>query len=198
MLSRPLDESLEVKFEKVDKYSQQILIQRYNMFIEWHKKTQEIIDTTGLPIRHQNLSEDISENIIKFIIINYDNDISCKWSKAINKNGDLCSDKYTMIEVKSFTSCGPTSFGPRKKFDVLYFLDMRKHTQECIILWRLNLSSESAEWKNLKMSKKQTIEDQCHEGRRPRIGWDCIYSQLQKFCSKVYEGSFANIFIQRS
>ena len=59
MLSRPLDESLEVKFEKVDKYSQQILIQRYNMFIEWHKKTQEIIDTTGLPIRHQNLSEDI-------------------------------------------------------------------------------------------------------------------------------------------
>ena len=102
-----------------------------------------------------------------------------------------------MIEAKSFTSCGPTSFGPRKKFDVIYFLDMRKHTNDCIILWRLNLSSESADWKNLKLNEKQTISQQCDEKRRPRIGgikfMHNLKNSVQKY-TKVLLIIFFNAF----
>jgi hypothetical protein len=54
------------------------------------------------------------------------------------------------IEVKSFTSNGPSQFGPDKKFSVLYFLDLRKWLDDEIILWKVNLNYLSDEFKPLK------------------------------------------------
>ena len=100
-------------------------------------------------------------------------------------------------EVKAFTSDGPSSFGPKKKFGVLYFLDMRDWLNNRFILWKVNVSTNSPEWRNIKMNKTETNEDQCKQKRRPHISWEKIYSQIPDKCIKVYDGTFEGIFIQQ-
>lgn len=183
-----------------DKYSKEILINRYTNFKNMYISDQELIDN-GLQIRHQNTPEDITENMTKFIIRKFENDSTCVWCKGIDKKlgltGDLYASKYDKtapIEVKSFTSSGPSQFGPDKKFGVLYFLDLRKWLNNEIILWKVNLNDMSDEFKKIKVNKTQTMEEQFMEGRRPHISWDNIYPQISSFCEKIYEGTFENIF----
>jgi hypothetical protein len=183
-----------------DKYNKEILIKRFNNFKNMYIYDQELINN-GLKIRHQNTPEDITENITKFIIRKYENDLSCVWCKGIDKKfglkGDLYSNKYdklTPIEVKSFTSDGPSQFGPDKKFGVLYFLDLRKWVNNEIILWKVNLNYLSDKFKNIKVNKKQTMEEQFLQGRRPHISWDSLYPQICELSEKIYEGTFENIF----
>jgi hypothetical protein len=183
-----------------DKYSEEILINRFKIFKNMYISDEELIKN-GLPIRHQNTPEDITENITKFIIRKYENDKTCVWCKGVDKKigltGDLYSNKYDKnapIEVKSFTSNGPSQFGPGKKFGVLYFLDLRKWLNNEIILWKVNLNDLSDEFKNIKVSKTQTMKQQFDEGRRPHISWSNIYPQISTFCEKIYEGTFENIF----
>lgn len=185
------------EYKHDDKYTSDVLRIRYNMYHDTYMSTSEIIKSTGLPIRHQNPPEDVTENIVKFIIQNYDNDPSCKWAKSMEVKGDLYSDKYAIdspAEIKALTSDGPSSFGPDKKFSVIYFLDMRHWINDIFILWRVNLTSESSQWKGIKMNKTQTFEEQCLQGKRPHISWDNIYPQISDHCIKVYEGSFEGIF----
>ena len=186
-----------------DKYSEERLKFRFNNFKQSYISDQELIDD-GVPIRHQNTPEDITENIAKFIIRNIENDNSCVWCKGIHKKhgltGDLYSSKYSKthsIEIKSFTSNGPSQFGPNKKFGVLYFLDMRNWLNDQIILWKVNLNSDSQEFKNIKINKTQTHEDQCLEGRRPRMNWERIYPQIKDHCEKIYDGTFNDIFTNK-
>jgi hypothetical protein len=181
--------------DMTDNYTPDILKTRVMLYKTSYVTTQQIIDTTGLPIRHQNPPEDVTENIVKFIIQNHDNEPSCKWAKCVEKPGDLWSENGS-IEIKAFTSGGPSSFGPTKIFDKIYFLDMRNWVDNVFILWKINITNESTEWKQLKMNKTQMFEQQCNEKRRPHIGWDKIYSQIPQLCNKVYEGTFENIFIQ--
>lgn len=178
-----------------DRYTSDILRKRYSNFKNNYEQDTEIIETTKLNIRRQNPPEDITENIVKFIIQNYGNDLSCKWAKGIGKKGDLCSDSFdTSIEVKAFISNGPSQFGPKKKFGVIYFLDLRTFMTDNIILWKVNLNNESPEIKNIKMNKTQTYSDQCLAGRRPHISWNKLYPQIHEHCHKIYEGTFENIF----
>ena len=44
------------------------------------------------------------------------------------------------------------------------------------------------------MTKKQTFEEQCIQGRRPHINWEALYPQIKEHCEKVFEGSFDDIF----
>jgi hypothetical protein len=183
-----------------DMYDENILKSRFINFKNMYISDEQLIKN-GLKIRHQNTPEDITENITKFIIRNYENDMSCVWCKGVDKKhgltGDLFSNKYeksTPIEVKSFTSNGPSQFGPDKKFGVLYFLDLRKWLNDIIILWKVNLNYLSDEFKNIKVNKSQTMEKQLLEGRRPHISWDNIHPQISDFCEKVYEGTFEGIF----
>ena len=46
----------------------------------------------------------------------------------------------------------------------------------------------------IKVNHTDTFEDQRKQGRRPRIIWESLYTQLSTHCSKVYEGTFENIF----
>ena len=185
-----------------DKYTSDVLRIRYKMYRSNYIETREIIKKTGLPIRHQNPPEDVTENIVKFIINNYDNDTSCKWAKSIKQksmtiNGDLWSENYPIDsppEVKAFTSNGPSSFGPTKKFGIIYFLDMRQWLNDTFILWKLNVTNESPEWRNIRINKNQTLEEQCKQGRRPHISWDNIQSQIPEKCVRVYYGNFEGIF----
>jgi hypothetical protein len=180
-----------------DTYTCDVLRERYNLYNRNYNEESELINKTVLPIRRQNMPEDMSENIAKFIIRKHDNDPSCKWSKCMKQSGDLCSEKYngkSQIEIKSFTSPGPSSFGPKKIFSVIYFLDMQKWLEDIIILYRVNLTNESLEWNNIKMNKDDTFEKHCSQKRRPHISYHDIYKQIPTYCVKIYEGSFEGIF----
>lgn len=183
-----------------DNYDEHMLKTRFTYFKNIYLSDKELIDK-GLRIRHQNTPEDITENITKFIIRNYENNKSCIWCKGVDKKygfgGDLYSNQYDKtrcIEVKSFTSNGPSQFGPDKKFSVLYFLDLRLFLENKIILWKINLSDNSTEFRNIRINKNQTMGEQFIQGRRPHITWNSLYPQISQFCEKIYEGTFENIF----
>lgn len=185
-----------------DKYTADILRKRFSQYKDNTNVLLEITRETGLPIRNENPPEDITENIVKFILKNKCGDTSCVWAKSVGRPGDLYSNIEHIQEVKAFTSDGPCSFGPKKVFNVIYFLDLREWLEDKFVLWRVTLSNESTEWKKLKMNSTQTFEDHCNLGRRPHIGFDKIYEQLKDLrtssglpvCSKIYEGSFQDIF----
>lgn len=179
-----------------DKYTADVLRKRYELYKQMVVATQKINEETGLDIRNVNPPEDITENIVKFILRVHCSDASCVWAREVKKSGDLWSSKEGIQEVKSFTSNGPSSFGPKKKFDVIYFLDMREWLQDTLVLWRVNLSNVSADWKAIKMNqtKNETHEDQTNDGRRPHISWERLYPQIATHCKKVYEGTFEGIF----
>jgi hypothetical protein len=184
--------------DSIDKYTTNILTRRYTQYRDSCLLTIQMKEECGLNIRGQNPPEDITENMTKEIIRIHEGDSSCLWAKGVNKSGDLISNTFTEenpIEVKAFSSDGPSQFGPDKNFGVLYFLDMRKWLKNQFVLWKVNLSNESPEWKNVKVNKTETMEQQCSQGRRPRIGWVSLYPQIKEHCVKVYEGTFEGIFI---
>jgi len=183
------------KVEMPDTYTADILRTRFNAFKLEVATTKSIRDATGLPIRCQNPPEDITENIVKFIIRNYEGDTTCEWAKCVGKKGDLVSGALQK-EVKAFMSPGPSSFGPRKVFDVIYFLDIRNIVEDELEVWRVNLTNESPEWKNMKMNATETFADQCAQGRRPHISWDAILPQIRDHCTSLYRGPFEGIFTE--
>ena len=179
-----------------DNYTYEILKERYNYYkTNYHFETE--LKKKGIKIRHQNPPEDLTENLAKFIIRRFDDDPGCVWCKSLNLPGDLYSPKYDnvrQIEVKSFTSNGPTQFGPNKKFGVLYFLDIRNIVEDKIILWKVKLTDESPEFQNIKVNKTETLREQQNEKRRPHISWDKVYEQIPEHCEVIFNGMFEDIF----
>jgi hypothetical protein len=178
---------------KMNTYSEELLKEQFGL----HKSyVNGRINTTikiGVKVRLPCIPEDISENIIKNIIHNKLNDKTSSWDC---KKGDLESQKEGKQECKCFTSDGPPSFTPLSDWDVIYFLDARNWLKnDTFILYRCSLKFSSTEWKNIKINKTKTFEDQTKQGRRPRITWKSLYPQIESYCSKVYEGSFDDIFI---
>ncbi len=188
----------------VDTYTAEILRSRFAQHKTYVQQTKNILTSTGLPIRLPNMPEDISENIVKFVLHNHPGvykDTTSKWTKSIMKrgqkiSGDLVSDKEKTQECKCFTSDGPPSFGPTENWNVIYFLDARHWLDDKFVLWRVPLANTSAEWKAIKMNKSQTHEDQSAEGRRPRITWDSLHPQIKDHCQCIFDGTFEQIFNQ--
>jgi hypothetical protein len=129
-------------------------------------------------VRLPCIPEDISENIIKFILHNKLKDTTSRWDC---KKGDLQSEKEGKQECKCFTSDGPPSFTPSSDWDVIYFLDARNWLNDKFILYRILLKRTSPEWKNIKVSKTQTFEDQTKQGRRPRITGESLHPQISSY-----------------
>jgi hypothetical protein len=169
-------------------YSDELLIQQYNTFKNYYIQRQLI--KNKISIRLDPIPSDISENLIKYIIINILNDNTCYWSKT----GDLHSNKYNKIECKCFTSDGPISFSPTPKWNVLFCLDMRKWIENKIILYKINVESNSDLWNSIIINKKETFNDQIIQKRRPRICWNNLYKQIKDFTDISYNGTFEDIF----
>ena len=185
--------SRQVKAEMVeDKYTKEILKEQYALHKSYFIGRLNTTKNIGIKVRMSGIPEDISENIIKNIIHNKLNDKTSRWNC---NNGDLQSEKEGIQECKCFTSDGPLSFTPSSHWDVIYFLDARKWLDDNYTLYRIPLKRTSEEWKNIKMNKIQTFEDQTNQGRRPRINWESLYPQIESHCNKVYEGNFEDIFI---
>ena len=174
----------------IDTYTKDILIEQYNLHKNYVVQRQRSSLNLNISFRFPGIPEDISENIIKFI----NHKIGDKTS-SWNCDGDLFSEKYGKQECKCFTSDGPASFTPSSDWDVIYFLDARKWLIDNFILYKVSLKRTSDEWKNIKVSKSQTFEDQTKQGRRPRITWEALKPQIEPYCKKVYEGIFEDIFI---
>ena len=177
---------------KHDMYTEEILKDLYLLHKQYNIGRTEITKKIGCKVRLSGIPEDVIENIIKFIIHNKLNDETSIWNR---KTGDLYSQKEGTQECKCFTSSGPSSFTPVSDWDVIYFLDAREWLRDFFILYRIPLKRTSEQWKNIKVSEEQTFEDQVKQGRRPRIIWESLKSQLGNYCSKVYEGTLNDIFI---
>lgn len=184
----------------VDPVTPDALRKRYILFLNFEKAQIALDKEYEYTTRRNGLPEHISENIIKNIIQNYLGDLSCSWGCLV---GDLYSNKYFVIECKSFTSDGPTSFGPNQKWNTIYFLDAREWLMDRFVLWEIPLPNTHEIWKNIKVNKGKsarggkgkTKDEQGEEGRRPRINWERLYPQIQEHCTKVYDGTFEGIFI---
>lgn len=176
--------------ENKNEYSEEILKSQFSIFKDYYKERKKLKDI-GIKFRNIGMPEDISENIIKFIVKNKLEDDTCKWEI---KTGDLFSDKYFKIECKSFTSNGPISFTPKSDWNCIFFLDARKWENDHFKVYKCSLTRLSEEWKNIKVNKNETFNQQSSAGRRPRLNWKDLYSQIKKFTEIIYEGTFDDIF----
>jgi hypothetical protein len=174
-----------------DKYTEEILKSQYILHQTYVSTRKNYSKDVGIPFRMPGIPEDISENMIKFIICNK-LQIHSTWN---GRSGDLYSNDEGIQECKCFTSTGPISFTPSSNWNVIYFLDARKWLDNIFILYRINLQKTSNEWMNISVNKKQTFHDQCLQKRRPRLSWSLLFSQLEPYIEKVFEGHFDDIFI---
>lgn len=182
---------------KDDNYTADILKIQYNLHKTYVVGRIQSIADLKIKVRLPSIPEDISENLVKFIIQNKLNDTTSKWKKGNTKKklpGDLFSDREGVQECKCFTSDGPPSFTPSSDWDVIYFLDARDWLNDTFVLYRIPLKRTSNEWKNIQVNTFETFGQHCEQGRRPRITWEKLYPQISSHCRKVFEGSFNDIF----
>jgi len=132
--------------------------------------------------RNLNFPETISENLAKYILeINGYNNIT------FANSGDLLFNDIT-IEVKCFSSSGPTSFGPTEKWNWILFIDATRYNEYYFKCYLLKLSNDSEEFKNLKINRTETFNDQAQQGKRPRIGFNKILEQFNDHVEVIFDG----------
>lgn len=176
-----------------DTYTEDILRRRFAM----HKRAVEediaFQKETGVKFRHRSIPEDISENMVKFVIHNHVGDKTSRWTGV---KGDLHSDVEGVEEVKCFTSDGPLSFTPKSNWDVIYFQDARRWlTDGVFVVFRVALKRDSDIWKTIKGKRSATFADQSADGRRPRGNWETVLlPHLGEHAQKVFEGTFEDVF----
>jgi hypothetical protein len=168
-----------------DDFTLDILKKYLNTYIKYNKiLSKQNKKLSKKKIRMPNFPSEISENIVKFIILKTKN-ICPTW---YTKSGDLCLlDKK--IEVKGFRSSGPTSFGPTEKWDILYFIDCTNYINKKFKIYEIMLSNKDKRWKNIKVNKEETLKDQSKQKRRPRLKFQSIKEQLGKHCKLIFNGS---------
>jgi hypothetical protein len=172
---------------KEDIYFERVLKERFNDFFNYYFLVHEKNRKYNLKIRKPNFPEDISENIIKFIIRKFDDDLSCHW-----KGGkDLYSYKG-IIECKTFTTDGPISFSPSSIWNFIYFLDATKLHEKHFKLYKCSISNSTDDWKNIKVNLNETFCLHSKQGRRPRISWSKLFPQIKT--NIIFDGKFDEIF----
>lgn len=154
-----------------------------NIHIDYINDLKTFSAKTKCKMRQPNFPECISENIIK----EYINIIEKRNCIKSTSGGDL-QVAGIKIEVKCFTSQGPTSFGPKEKWDELYFLDATNFINKKIKIYKLSMSNDSAKFGSLKINSNKTFKDICKEGKRPRIRFEELKKQLSNDVVILYDG----------
>jgi hypothetical protein len=134
-------------------------------------------------IRNDNFPSEISENIVKYAMFKKYN-IMPSWD---TKCGDLMILNYK-IEVKAFSSIGPSSFGPTEYWDCIYFLDAIDYVKYHFIVYEIKLASISDIWSNIKVNKSETMGDQIKQKRRPRLSFKNIKDQINGYVCVIFDG----------
>jgi hypothetical protein len=145
-------------------------------------------------VRLPNFPEHISENLVKFMIMNHNPNTDVCWAKDINVSGDLFSNTEQRIEVKCFSSDGPITFGPNEPWDNIYFLDARDCVNGNYTCYRVGLKSTSDVISNLRINSKQTFGHHCKSNRRPRLSWKLLKEQIpSSFMRIIFKGHVKRI-----
>ena len=181
---------IKAKHQDADSYTLGVLREMYDINRQYVRSRCKLAKENNISIRSSGLPEDISENIIKYIL--RQSDAKVTWDCS---SGDLYSPSHGRIECKSFTSDGPISFSPSSGWSSICFLDAREWLHDRFVLYRLDMSNLSDTWRGLKVSASQTFGDQISAGRRPRITWDKLFSQLEPHISVIFTGSLDQIQI---
>jgi hypothetical protein len=183
----------------MDVYTEAELRESFADFKDYALKIEKRNKRLGLKSRLPNMPEEVSENIAKFIVQNHMNDQTALWPKGtkgkVKLPGDLRSDSFGRLEVKCFTSTGPISFGPTEAWDTLLFLDATDWRNDRFVMYGVSLANNDPLWEAVQISKKQTYGDQCKAQRRPRIGWGALSPQITSNCTKVFDGTFDEVFV---
>lgn len=190
------------------------VLRALELTIQYQKYMNEIF-TNGRGI---NLPQEITENIC-LLILRVVKGVDARWCKDTKKPNKISGDGYTpatgfalkllykktkvkvvieytgvnKLEFKCFTSTGPPTFGPTENWDQLYFLDAIDYHNYKFKLYEVPLSNVSDEWKSLKVNKSQTFEDQAEQGRRPRLVFEDIKTQLGEHCQMIWEGDIRDL-----
>lgn len=168
------------------------LIIKYNSLYEFYSTLNHKLYDNKKKLRKPNYPSEISENIVKFAIIKKYN-VFPIWNTKI---GDLVLDNK-QLEVKASLDLfngGPSSFGPIEKWYKIYFVDCIKHHKLIFTVYEINLSNDSELWKNIKVNKKQTYENQCCQGRRPRITFSEIIKQIpDEYIKIIFSDNIDNL-----
>lgn len=159
-----------------------------DIHIEYVNKLKNFKKKTNCSLRFPNFPECISENIIR----EYINIVEKRNCLCSLTSGDLQVNNKEItikIEVKCFTSTGPTSFGPTENWDEIYFIDAFNFMEKKFKIYKLNLSNMSKEFKLIKINSNKTYEQVCNEGKRPRITFNLLKKQLNEHVKMVYDGT---------
>ncbi len=175
------------------------IMELHDLFLKYCLGVKELSSKHKVKIRLPNFQEGLSENMIRLFIKNNE-----KRNCVCSKIGDLCvidnevidnkpKEKLIKIEVKCFSSTGPTSFGPKEGWDEIYFLDACDFAKNSFKIYKCKLSNDSLMWKNMPINKIKNYNDVCKEGKRPRIQFSLIKSYLKEEMKLVFEGNFNSI-----
>ncbi len=144
-------------------------------------------------IRNPNFPPDISENIAKFAIFKKYGIMPC-WDTS---KGDIVIKKnniFKQIEVKGFMSKGPSSFGPKEAWDILYIVDGQDIKNKNFKVYEIKLSNKNEIFRNIPLSKGENYGDIADSGRRPR---GCFYKifkpKLEDHCNLIFDGHISKL-----
>lgn len=139
--------------------------------------------------RNENFPSDISENIAKFAIYKKYG-IMPSWD---TDKGDLIYNKKR-FEVKGFISDGPSSFGPKEMWDVLYFVDAIDILNKNFKVYEIKLSNTSEIFRNIKFNNKETFDQIATIGKRPRAEFHTqIKPQIDNYCQLIFDGHVSQL-----
>lgn len=170
-LDNPILDNIDNIIKKNKCLTKISLIEFFDSNLQYYNKILELNNKYKCDARLPGLHEIVSENIVKFVFEN-------KNIKCINGNsGDLIVDNYK-VECKCFTSVGPISFGPTEQWDKIIFIDAHNWMNYYFKIYEVDLSNTSDIWKNIKINKNESFEDQCNQKRRPRICWSLLEKQI--------------------
>lgn len=171
------------------------ILKRYKDIVNLEKEINSTIEKNSKKIRITNMPSHITENIVKYAFYKKYK-LMPSWDTKV---GDLIVNKCNLnlkLEVKgSFDlNRGPMSFGPTENWDFIYFVNMQSLNTDFIIIYELKINNNDKRWKKIKVNKKQTIEDQCLEKRRPRIVFKQLYEQLSDKITILFSGNLYELF----
>ena len=164
------------------------ILNNYISTVEINTKINKLLSKKK--IRNPNFPSEISENIVKYCLV------KCKRYKIFpnwdTEFGDL-DWVYKKLEVKCFSSTGPSSFGPTEKWDYIYFLDALDFKNKNFKLYEIRLSNTNKTWNDLKINKTKTYKMVCDSGKRPRICFDQVKEQLSDNCKLIWSGNINDL-----
>lgn len=164
-------------------------------FISLTKKIEKInVVLNNKKIRMPNFPSEILENIVKYVLYK-----KYKiWPMWDAKTGDLSfHNKYInkRLEVKAFSSKGPSSFGPKEKWNYLYFVDAIDFKHKKFKVYEIKLSNDNDIFSNIKINNRVTYIEQCETGKRPRICFNNLSQQLKQHINIIFDGHLDDLSI---